>query len=201
MLLMYGKATVDTKGLPRISVMNSHGNSDGATVYVLLESRTRAAVEKWAARLGTPVTESANDRADEREISTEAESDGYRLHVYTSVSVAPADSDPAEFPWRVYAQPQTGARWLVNAFATRERAERFVERHPTEYGPLTIEDAAAPAPAPAPATPLHWASPGLRTTTSCDGEPLTAEAFAASEAEVTCRACRARLADRSGGAS
>lgn len=196
MLLMYGKKTVDTKGLPRIAVMNSHGHSDGATAYVLLESRTRAAVEKWAKRLGTPVIEGAGATADEREISTEAESDGYRLHVYTYATATPADSDPAEFPFRVWAQPQDGARWLVNAFRTRERAERFAERHPTEYGPLSIEDATAAEP-PA---PLHWPSRGLRTTTSCAGEPLTAEAFAASEAEVTCPACRAALDVESGGA-
>lgn len=47
----------------------------------------------------------------------------------------------AGLPWRVYAQPEGGARWLVNAFATRALAERFAERHPTEYGPLTIEAA------------------------------------------------------------
>lgn len=185
MLLMYGKATVDTKGLPRISVVNSHGNSDG-TVYTVarLESATRAAVEKWAKRLGVAVTEAPGYRADERRIIAEAESDGSQLHVYTYLPIAPADSDPAEFPWRVYAQPQDGERWIVNAFTTRERAERFVQRHPDQYGPLSIEDATAP---------LHWRSRGLRTTTSCQGEPLTAEAFAASEAEVTCLGCRALL--------
>ena len=147
MLLMYGKATVDTKGLPRISVLNSHGSSDG-TVYTIvkLESATRAAVEKWAKRLGVPVAEAPGYHADERRIIAEAESDGSQLHVYTYISVAPTDSDPAEFPFRVWAQPQDGARWLVNAFATRERAQRFVERHPTEYGPLSIEDATAPEP-------------------------------------------------------
>ena len=148
MLLMFGKATVDTRGLPRISVLNSHGNSDG-TVYtaVRLQSAARAAVEKWAKRLGVPVTEAPGYRADERKISAEAESAGSHLSVYTYISVAPADSDPAEFPWRVYAQPPDGARWLVNAFATRQRAERFAERHPTEYGELSIEDATVPEPA------------------------------------------------------
>ena len=51
--------------------------------------------------------------------------------------------DLAGFPWHVYAQPQDGARWLVNAFTTRERAERFAERHPDQYGPLSIEHAEA----------------------------------------------------------
>lgn len=146
MLLMFGKATVDTKGLPRVSVINSHGRGDG-TVYIAvrLESGTRAAVEKWATRLGVEAAESAGYRADERAVRATAVSDGYELHVYTYVPAAPADSDPAEFPWRVYAQPEEGARWLVNAFATRERAERFVDRHPDQYGPLTIEPADPPA--------------------------------------------------------
>ena len=76
MLLMYGKATVDTRGLPRIAVMNSHGSSDGTTLYVLLESRTRGAVEKWAKRLGVEVVESGGSSAGEREVRAEAESDG-----------------------------------------------------------------------------------------------------------------------------
>lgn len=145
MLLMYGKKTVDTKGLPRISVLNSHGNSDG-TVYtvVRLESAARAAVEKWAKRLGVPVTEAPGYHADERRIIAEAESDGSQLHVYTYLPIALADSDPAEFPFRVWAQPQDGERWIVNAFTTRERAERFTQRHPGQYGELTIEDATAP---------------------------------------------------------
>lgn len=93
MLLIYGKKTVDTKGLPRISVLNSHGNSDG-TVYTIvkLESATRAAVEKWAKRLGVPVTEAPGYSADERQIIAEAESDGSQLHVYTYVPAAPADT-------------------------------------------------------------------------------------------------------------
>jgi hypothetical protein len=95
MLLIFGKATVDTKGLPRVSVLNSHGRSDG-TVYIAvrLESGTRAAVEKWAKRLGAPVTEGDGCSADEGKVSTEAESDGCQLHVYTYVPVAPADATP-----------------------------------------------------------------------------------------------------------
>lgn len=186
MLIMFGKETVDTKGLPRVAVVNSHRSGDETVLLILLESRTRAAVEKWAARLGVPVVEGDAYKADEREISAEAKSDGNRLRVYTYIPGAPADADPAEFPWRVFAQPEDAARWLVNAFRTRERAERFAERHPDQYGPLSVEDATAP---------LHWPSRGLRTTTSCQGEPLTAEAFAASEAEVTCPGCRALLPD------
>lgn len=93
MLLMFGKKTIDTKGLPRVAVINSHGSSDGTTsVFVLLESRTLAAVEKWAKRLGVEVAEAAGYSADEREISAEAESDGNRLRVYTYVPVEPVES-------------------------------------------------------------------------------------------------------------
>lgn len=93
MLLMFGKSTVDAKGLPRIAVINSHGSSDGTTcVLVLLESRTRAAVEKWAKRLGVEVAEAAGYSAGEREVSAEAESAGNRLRVYTYALVATSDA-------------------------------------------------------------------------------------------------------------
>jgi hypothetical protein len=92
MILMFGNATVNTKGLPRVSVINSHGSGDG-TVYtvVKLEACTRAAVEKWAKRLGVEVTESDGYSADTREVSAEAESNGYRLHAYTYVPAVPAE--------------------------------------------------------------------------------------------------------------
>jgi hypothetical protein len=196
MLLIFGKATVETKGLPRVAAINSYSTGDRTVLHVLLEARTRAAVQKWAKRLGAPVVESDGYSADERQVSAEAESDGNRLRVYTYAPASPADSDPATFPWRVYAQSEDRARWLVNAFATRERADRFAQRHPTQYGPLSIEDATAPA---AEAV-LHWPSPGLRITTWCQGEPLTAESFATSKPDVTCPACRALLADTGGGA-
>jgi len=199
MLLMYGKATVDTRGLPRIAVMNSHGSSDGTTLYVLLESRTRGAVEKWAKRLGVEVVESGGSSAGEREVRAEAESDGSQLHVYTYVPVAPADSDPAEFPFRVWAQPQDGARWIVNAFATRERAEQFSERHPTEYGELTIEDATAPVAAPAQQVTHHAVMRhgfgGPECGTSRAWEPMTR-----AWKDVTCPDCLTALDGESGGA-
>lgn len=93
MMLIFGKKTIDTKGLPRIAVINSQGFSDGTTcVFVLLESRTRVAVEKWAKRLGVDVAEAADYSAGEREISAEAESAGNRLCVYTYVPVEPVES-------------------------------------------------------------------------------------------------------------
>ena len=196
MLLMYGKKTVDTKGLPRIAVVNSHGYRDGATAYVLLEARTRAAVEKWAARLGVPVIESAGTSADDRQVSAEAESDGYRLHVYTYVPAAPADSDRAEFPFRVWAQPEGGARWIVNAFKTRERAERFVERHPDEYGELTIEDATATPQESTHHAVMRHGIGGPECGTGRAWEPMTR-----AWKDVTCPGCLASLDVESGGAS
>lgn len=47
---------------------------------------------------------------------------------------------------------------------------------------------------------LHWPSRGLKTTTACQGEPLTPADFAASEPDVTCPGCRALLATQDGGA-
>lgn len=203
MLLHFGSIRIDTKSMPAVSTISVHppvGEGRPVLVYLALVSDKRAAVEKWAARLGAPVTEQLRPLyegdAKPLDISAVAEADGARVEVYTRA----AAPDLAGLPWQVWAQPEGGARWLVNAFTTRERAERFTERHPTEYGPLTIECAAAADPAP-----LHWPSRGLRTTTRCQGEPLTAADFAASEADVTCPACRALLADEtaeaSGGAS
>jgi hypothetical protein len=102
---------------------------------------------------------------------------------------------PDGLSWRVYAQPEGGARWLVSAFAARKLAERYAERHPHVFGPLSIEHTTA-----ADAVPLHWPSRGLRTTTSCHGEPLTVESFAAREADVTCPGCRALLSDETSAA-
>lgn len=179
MLIMFGKATVDTKGLPRVAVVNSHRSGDETVLLILLESRTRAAVEKWAARLGVPVVEGDAYKADEREISAEAKCDGNRLRVYTYIPGAPADADPAEFPWRVFAQPEDAARWLVNAFRARELAERFVQRHPDQYGPLTVEDA----------RPVHWAIDGRAACrTGSLSDPMTRLASGA-----TCAACRALI--------
>jgi hypothetical protein len=85
MILMFGKETVDTKGLPAVAVINTHAHDGNTTVHVLLTARTRAAVEKWAKRLGVPAIETDGYCAEEREVCAEAESDGNRLRVYTYV--------------------------------------------------------------------------------------------------------------------
>jgi hypothetical protein len=46
---------------------------------------------------------------------------------------------------------------------------------------------------------LHWPAPGLRTTTLCQGEPLTAADFAPAAPEVTCSDCRTRLGPATSG--
>jgi|GEM_PF-2490168 len=72
---------------------------------------------------------------------------------HVAASRTQADAEAAEavsvedsLPWHVYGLPRPGDQgrpWLVNAFATRELAERFAGRHP-EYGPLTVVDAGEP---------------------------------------------------------
>jgi hypothetical protein len=65
----------------------------------------------------------------------------WSLEVRRNPGMDADDAELAGFPWRVYAGPLpdvSDVRWLVNAFTTRELAERFVGRH-SEYGPLTIE--------------------------------------------------------------
>lgn len=66
-----------------------------------------------------------------------------------------------------------------------EAITALIERRGELRAALGIVDEAAPV--------LHWPSPGLRTTTQCQGEPLTAEDFAQTEAAVTCPKCRANL--------
>lgn len=45
---------------------------------------------------------------------------------------------------------------------------------------------------------LHWPARGLRTTTLCQGEPLTSADFAETKADVTCPACLADMAQDGG---
>ena len=145
MRLNFGSIEFDAKGLPRIYSLRVSPGLPGEgplTVSILLESEQRAAVAKWADRLGVQVVVQVVDckpyqsRPGGPWVQTfEAvrEAEGYRVRVWTC-----HDLD-ASLPWQVWAQPQDAARWLVNAFATRELAERFTERHPDEYGPLSIE--------------------------------------------------------------
>jgi hypothetical protein len=60
MHLRFGPIEVNTQGLSRPLVVNVSGpHVEGGRVFVriALESTKRAAVEKWAARLGVPVVE------------------------------------------------------------------------------------------------------------------------------------------------
>lgn len=96
MRLSFGPFKIDTKGLPAISSIHvDRPVSDGRPVMVLiaLDSGKRAAVEKWAQRLGSQVTEELHPLYDGHsaplDIHTVAESDGYRVEVYTRAA-APA---------------------------------------------------------------------------------------------------------------
>lgn len=141
MRLNFGSIEFDAKGLPRIySLRVSPGilGEGPVTVSILLDSNERAAVAKWAKRLGVQVVDCKPYRARPEYPWTQTfeavhEAEGYRVRVWTSHELDDA------LPWHVYAQPQDAAQWLVNAFATRKLAERFTERHPDEYGPLSIE--------------------------------------------------------------
>lgn len=163
MLLKFGPFKLEPKGMPTIfslHVLPPSGPDRPVIVLVKLTSKQRAAVEKWAKKLGAEVTERTyplfEDDPTPLEICAVAEADGVQVEIYTR-TVAPVAAASAKDP---DAEPDT---------------------------PL-----------------LHWPSRGLSTTTSCQGEPLAAESFAASEAEVTCPGCRALLpaapADTAGGA-
>lgn len=181
MRLNFGPIEFDAKGLPRIySLRVSPGilGEGPLTVSILLESDERAAVAKWAKRLGVQVVDCEPYRARPeypwtRTFEAVHEAEGYRVRVWTSMELD--DS----LPWHVYAQSQDGARQLVNAFAARELAERFAQRHPDQYGPLTVEDA----------RPVHWAIDGRAACrTGSLSDPMTRLASGA-----TCAACRALI--------
>ena len=73
---------------------------------------------------------------------------GWIERAHAGQAPAGGTADLAAFPWRVYGLPRPGDKgrpWLVNAFTTKQLAERFAERHP-EYGPLTITCADDSAP-------------------------------------------------------
>jgi hypothetical protein len=197
-------------GIFSVDIYSPDSPAEPVGVTILLKGYRRADVAKWAAHLGSEVTE-GEPKPDpvgtmwERTVETVQETGGFRISVRTTVPAkVSADPDPAEFPWRVYAQPQDGARWLVNAFRDRERADRFAQRHPTEYGPLTVEHAEVPG-AETAASPqqqvthhavMRHGDGGPECGTGRFWEPMTR-----ARKDVTCPDCLASLDGADGGAS
>lgn len=95
MRLNFGSIEFDAKGLPRIyslRVSPSFTDTGPLVVSILLERCDRAAVEKWAARLGVEVADRPpfQSRPDARWTHTyEAvrEDDGIRVKVWTSIEL------------------------------------------------------------------------------------------------------------------
>lgn len=107
MRLNFGEIEFDTKGLPRIfslRVSPSYSSERTLTVSILLDSCQRAAVAKWAGRLGVDVVDRKpyQSRPDARWTHTfEAvrEVEGYRVRVWTSLDLdAPAQPVEVEDP-------------------------------------------------------------------------------------------------------
>jgi hypothetical protein len=105
MRLNFGEIDFDTKGLPRIyslSVSPAYTDKNSLIVRILLDSCQRAAVAKWADRLGVPVVDRKpyQSRPAARWTHTfEAvrEVEGYRVKVWTSIDLdepATGSSEP-----------------------------------------------------------------------------------------------------------
>lgn len=98
MLLVFGSIRIETKGLPDAGVHVYRPVSKGGPVrvHIAVTSGSRAAVGKWAKRLGAPVTERLippyeNDPLPlPLEIAAQREADGYVVRVYTRTA-APAE--------------------------------------------------------------------------------------------------------------
>lgn len=95
MRLNFGSIEFDTKGLPRaysLRVSPSYIDGKPLTVSILLESEQRAAVAKWAARLGAEVVDldPHQPRPGGPWVQTyEAvrEAEGYRVRVWTATDL------------------------------------------------------------------------------------------------------------------
>ena len=99
MRLNFGEIEFDTKGLPRIFLLRANPSytDNRVEVSILLDSCQRAAVAKWAGRLGAQVVDRKpyQSRPGDRWTHTfEAvrEVEGYRVRVWTSLDLdAPAE--------------------------------------------------------------------------------------------------------------
>lgn len=101
MLLRFGSVQVDTKRLPAVLgvyVYPPVSEGQPVVVHITLVSGKRAAVEKWAARLGVPVVEALRPLYEgdvsPLEVSAEVEADGYRVRAYIRTAV-PVETDTA----------------------------------------------------------------------------------------------------------
>jgi|SRR6185437_1583796 len=103
MQLQFGPIKIDTKGLPAIYWLHVFEQVDQDAplhVDIMLAGNKRAAVEKWAKRLGGQVTErdvpdSTGFDVHTREIEAVVERDGYRIAVWTRFTPAPAPKTDA----------------------------------------------------------------------------------------------------------
>lgn len=98
MLLKFGSIVIDTKGLPAVDGLYVYppvSEKQPVLVHITLVSGKRAAVEKWAARLGAPVVEELHPlyEGDPRalEVSAEVETGSHKVTVWTRTA-APAEA-------------------------------------------------------------------------------------------------------------
>jgi len=95
MRLCFGSIQIDTKGLPAVSSIYVHppvSEDRPVLVHISLAGDQRAAVEKWAKRLGAPVVEELRplyegDRMP-LEVSTSVESGGYKVSVWVRTAAS-----------------------------------------------------------------------------------------------------------------
>lgn len=103
--LVFGSVEIDTRGLPRplvVNVSGPHVEGGRVLVAIALESTKRAAVEKWAARLGVPVVEAVRPIYPgdplPLEIAAVVEADGYQVTVYIRVALPTSEPVKADDP-------------------------------------------------------------------------------------------------------
>lgn len=191
MRLNFNAFEFDAKGLPRVFSLRVSPSCTGegpVTVSILLDSCERSAVAKWAKRMGVEVADlkpyqsRPGDRWTHTYEAVLADKE-CRVRVWTSLDQdAPADL--------------TAVECLCGCTAAFCRCSDPEACSCKPACPVCDRDQDAAEAA------MHWPALGLRTTTMCDGEPLTADAFAVLEADVTCPRCRALLpAEPAGGAS